>query len=508
MPLICRRDLLKSAVVFGTGLPALRSVRSAEPKEISEISKASQLFVDLERVEKLENVKHDFHAAEKHSGNPVLRKEKPWEEFYRVVGSVIFDSDEHVFKAWYLGRGRSTGVKQAGRQTHRHTLCYATSRDGVRWDRPELGLHEFDDSKKNNIVIPDAYHDGKDHWSSVLKDPLDPDPARRYKGLGWSSFDPNKAGWCRTPGSCGVYSMTSPDGLRWKHTPEPVFHLRPRPKSDDLGPIGDAHGMMIDTLRKRYVAFLRKLPHRAVSVSKDFVHWTQPDVCLKARDGEVNNTLYDSTGFVYGDQYLGYLCYFNRDRRNPLCWLELITSRDGLSWHRAPSRQPLIGLGEVGEFDRFTNMIIGGPPVRMGDRLYLYYRGTAVRHSPFDGTDDTGKRFPGGMGLATLRVDGFASLAASYDGGQVTTKSFRCRGGRLEVNGKADFGRMSVAVLDDHGRPVAGYTLKDCQLIQQDGLQLPVCWRSHVDLKPLTGRPIRLRFHLENARLFSYRIGR
>ncbi|MBM83356.1 MAG: hypothetical protein CMJ78_22570 [Planctomycetaceae bacterium] len=507
MSLIRRRDVLKSAAVLGIGLPALTSARSAEAKEIPELSNASQLFVDLDRVENLENVKHDFHAAEKHPANPVLRKERPWEEFYRVVGSVIFDSDENIFKAWYLGQGRSTGVNQKGRQTYRHTLCYATSRDGVRWDRPELGLHDFAGSKKNNIVIPDDYHDGQDHWESVLKDPLDPNPARRYKALGWSSFDPDQSGWCRSRGSCGIYTMTSPDGLRWTHSPEPAFHFRPRPDSDDLGPFGDAHGMMIDTLRKRYVAFLRKLPHRAVSVSKDFVNWTQPESCLRARPGEVNNTIYDSTGFVYGDQYLGYLCYFQRDKRNPLLWVELITSRDGLSWHRVPVKQPLIGMGDVGEFDRFTNMIIGGPPVRVGDRLYLYYRGTAVRHSPYDGTDDTGMRFPGGMGLATLRVDGFASLSASYDGGEVTTKLFRCNGGPLEVNAKADFGRLRAAVLDDNGKPIPGYIDKECQVIQQDGIQLSVRWQDHVNLKALTGRPIRLRFHLENARLFSYRIG-
>jgi len=505
--MIRRRDLLKSAVILGAGVPALRCARSAESQDIPDISNASQLFVDLERVEKLESITHDFHAAEKHPANPVLRKEKPWEELYRVVGSVIFDSEEKTFKVWYLGQGRSTGVNQAGRQTYRHNLCYATSHDGVLWIRPELGLHEFAGSKKNNIVIGDAYHDGQDHWESVLKDPLDSDPSRRYKGLGWSSFDPNNAGWCQTSGSCGIYTMTSPDGLHWTHSAEPIFHYRPRAGRDDLGPVGDAHGMMIDTLRNRYVAFLRRLPHRAASVSEDFVHWTQPKICLRAREGEVNNTIYDSTGFVYGDQYLGYLCYFQRDRQNPLLWLELITSRDGLSWRRVPSAEPLIGLGEVGEFDRFTNMIIGGPPVRMGDRLYLYYRGTAVRHSPYDGNDNTGKSFPGGMGLATLRVDGFASLAASYDGGQVTTKLFRCGGGRLEVNAKADFGRLRVAALDEQGQPVAGFTDNECQLIEQDGVQLPVRWGDHVNLKALKGRPIRLRFHLENARLFSYRIG-
>ena len=95
MPLIRRRDMLKSTALLATGLPTLRRAWSAESHDVPEISNASQLFVDLERVEKLENIKHDFHAAEKHPANPVLRKEKPWEELYRVVGSVIHDSDEN-----------------------------------------------------------------------------------------------------------------------------------------------------------------------------------------------------------------------------------------------------------------------------------------------------------------------------------------------------------------------------------------------------------------------------
>jgi hypothetical protein len=48
----------------------------------------------------------------------------------------------------------------------------------------------------------------------------------------------------------------------------------------------------------------------------------------------------------------------------------------------------------------------------------------------------------GGLGLATLRVDGFASLSAGYDGGRVTTKPSRWRGSWLRVNAKADFGRL------------------------------------------------------------------
>ena len=137
------------------------------------------------------------------------------------------------------------------------------------WERPCLGIHEALGSKDNNIVIPATHHEGQDHWETMLKDPLDPDPIRRYKAIGWSSYD-----W-DGPRS-GIYSATSPDGINWSHSPEPIFRYHPRPGTRDLGPVGDAQSMMVDTERRRYVAFLRGVPERLMSTSEDFVHWSPP----------------------------------------------------------------------------------------------------------------------------------------------------------------------------------------------------------------------------------------
>src|SRR3990172_6540962 len=101
--------------------------------------------------------------------------------------------------------------------------------------------------------------------------------------------------------------MSSPDGIHWTHTQEPVFRYHPRPETNDLGPVGDSHTLMIDTLRRRYVAFLRRLPNRAFSVSQDFSTWTPPSMSIQAREGETVNTIYNHLGFVYGDRYLGFL---------------------------------------------------------------------------------------------------------------------------------------------------------------------------------------------------------
>jgi hypothetical protein len=299
--------------------------------------------------------------------------------------------------------------------------------------------------------------------------------------------------------------MTSPDGLRWTHTPEPVFHYHPRPGGKDLGPVGDAQSLMIDTLRNRYVAYLRSLPNRSLSVSQDFVNWTPPRVCLRALPGETVNTVYNHMGFVYGDRYLGFLTYFVRDPKNPLLTVSLLTSRDGETWERPKAGKPLIDVGGVGEWDRFLNMLTGAPPIRVGDKLYLYYRGMASRHKPYEGKDDTFRQ-GGGLGLATLRADGFASLNASYDGGRATTAPFRTHGRQLRVNAKADFGRLRVEILDAAGTPLPGFGRDDCQLMHTDSVDEPIRWKDDKTLAGLKAQLIRLRFHLENVRLYAYRV--
>ena len=218
----------------------------------------------------------------------------------REIGSwysVIYDAEERIFKTWY-GGDTGTFHETEGQKSPGTSVCYATSHDGMHWERPNIGRYEIMGTKDNNVVLDPAYHDGMGHWESVVKDPMGADSGKRYKALGWSSYD-----W-KGPLS-GIYTMTSPDGLHWNTIDEPIIHFHPRPGTADLGPIGDAQALMIDTLQHRYAALLRASPDRKMSVSKDFVTWSAPQVCMKAREGEDNNTLYNHLGFVYGDQYLG-----------------------------------------------------------------------------------------------------------------------------------------------------------------------------------------------------------
>ena len=78
-----------------------------------------------------------------------LVRNKPWEG--NVSGYTTVFQDGGLYRMYY--RGTDT-VYTPGKVTspHREVVCYAESKDGVHWTRPELGLVEFEGSKKNNII--------------------------------------------------------------------------------------------------------------------------------------------------------------------------------------------------------------------------------------------------------------------------------------------------------------------------------------------------------------------
>ncbi|MCA9419121.1 MAG: hypothetical protein KC917_22795, partial [Candidatus Omnitrophica bacterium] len=89
----------------------------------------SQLFVDQFLVLDSENVAHTLHPARKHPNNPLVKADKPWEGWrLEIYGNVIYDEEEQLFKMWYLGEERDAFPDYA--------LYYATSKDGVNWEKP------------------------------------------------------------------------------------------------------------------------------------------------------------------------------------------------------------------------------------------------------------------------------------------------------------------------------------------------------------------------------------
>ena len=111
------------------------------------------------------------------------------------------------------------------------------------------------------------------------------------------------------------------------------------------------------------------------------------------------------------------------------------------------------------------------------------------------------------MGVATLRVDGFASVGGLGQAGTLTTKPLVLKGKSLWVNADARDGTLRVEVLPivpQSRAQVAGLDPKTCLPLTTDGVRQEIRWKNVLDLSPVCGKPVQLRFHLNNARLYSF----
>jgi len=106
----------------------------------------------------------------------------------------------------------------------------------------------------------------------------------------------------------------------------------------------------------------------------------------------------------------------------------------------------------------------------------------------------------------SLRLDGFVSANAPLSGGEVVTRPLIFDGGNLVLNVETSAaGDVQVEIQDANGQPIEGYALADCPPILCDSLCHVVRWRLRGgDLRPLAGRPVRVRFVLRDADLYAF----
>ena len=107
------------------------------------------------------------------------------------------------------------------------------------------------------------------------------------------------------------------------------------------------------------------------------------------------------------------------------------------------------------------------PPVRVGDKSYIFYGGADFHHDwAFVGkaqglNTPEAHRPPSelneGLGLAVLRADGFVSLDAGLREGIISTKPFFSTGEKLIINARCHGnGYIDVEVTDPMDEPWPG----------------------------------------------------
>jgi hypothetical protein len=107
---------------------------------------------------------------------------------------------------------------------------------------------------------------------------------------------------------------------------------------------------------------------------------------------------------------------------------------------------------------------------------------------------------------SVLRVDGFVSINAPYDGGQMLTKPFMFKGTELMINySTSAVGSVKVEIQDELGVAIPGFALTEATEIYGDEIERVVSWKHGTDVSLLADRPIRLRFVMRDADLYSMR---
>ena len=107
----------------------------------------------------------------------------------------------------------------------------------------------------------------------------------------------------------------------------------------------------------------------------------------------------------------------------------------------------------------------------------------------------------------TIRKDGFVSVRAEHEQGELVTKPLIFAGNKLTVNYNAQLakgGSVRVEILDDKQRPISGFTVNDSDPLSKDEINATVAWRDQADIGSLVGKTIHLRFVLNHADLFSF----
>jgi hypothetical protein len=104
----------------------------------------------------------------------------------------------------------------------------------------------------------------------------------------------------------------------------------------------------------------------------------------------------------------------------------------------------------------------------------------------------------------TYRQDGFVSVRADFDGGELVTKPLTFSGRHLYLNvATSAAGEIRVELQRPDGRAFEGYTLEESQPFYGDALEQPIRWAQGSDVGPLAGHSVRVRYALRDADLYA-----
>lgn len=450
--------------------------------------------------------------------NVALVTDAPWEGNACAYSSLFHDGEK--YRMYYTANHY---VNRNGRidEPHGRHVCYAESVDGIQFTKPKLGLVEFDGSKQNNIVLGPETIPGvriDPGHTTIIKD-TNPDcpPDARYKAL------------VRSPvkGEVGLFALKSADGLHFSRLGNGLVITDGYFDSENLA--------FWDSVRGEYRAYFRDFQGgrpgaggvRGIktATSPDFINWSQAE--WLEYPGVPDEQLYTNQIAPYARAphiFIGFpKRYIDRG------WVDSTGKLSGIAERKARAAasprygsavtDALMMTSRDGQtFKRWGEAIIRPGPSRINSWVYgdnLVSWGILPTKSDLPESPDEQSIYAiegywtGGsqnFRRYSFRTDGFVSIQAPLSGGEFITKPLSFKGSQLEINyATSAAGSVRVEVRDADGKPIPGHSLSECHEIFGDEIERTVAWKGGASVKTLSGRPVRLRFVLKDADLFSFR---
>jgi len=519
-----------SILVFGflSGLLAAQH-------QVKHIGTEKQLFVDDELVDYADGVKWRVNQPRK--AGPVLRPLPETEGPYLLTGSILQVEDAYwmyygsITPSAWLARYWEGEVPGEARVMTR----LAKSHDGIHWHRAQINRFDIGRGKENAIVIPSGY-------GTLFMDPHQTRGAPFWfignicENPWWEASEGAIHTLLDSEGEKvggAMYLCYSKNGLTWQRIKTPILPIW----------CDTQNQAFYDPFIKKYVAYVRgrvdklRSVHRSESEKLDQLPWKyeiKPGTAI-GPGGYIDKMVYeewpavityDSLDPAYTDiytpnvhiypyaesrTYLAFLPVYRRykfhdshgrDTRGKYkndgpIEIQLAVSRDGIKWKRY--HEPYIPLGRMDELDGGC-LYMGVGMIRKGSEIYQYYTGSPWTHGSYRYQPELSNA----VFRAVQRLDGFVSVNAGREGGEIVTHPIIFSGNRLQLNINCGaMGEAWVEILDNSGNPLPGFRMEDCVSVDRNGVDQEVWWKDGPDVSALSGKTIRLRIRMRSSKLFA-----
>lgn len=489
-----------------------------------DVGTAKQLFLDERLCAASDGVRLVMNPARR-TGDVLIELDQAYETAVDGAGvgsySSVMEEDGKLRIWWFYSIPGRTSMEK-------RRVCYAESVDGIHFTKPELGLLEMGGSKACSAVIGDPVQ-GACVW-------IDPNAASDERYRSQAKLGP----FPETDTTMVFYA--SPDGIRWNET-----------HRIQVGACDTQNVVFWDEMYRRYVMYTREwartddphLNYRQVRrlESDDLRRWENESIVWEADEidlayhatstGQAPVDYYGACVYRYPDAgnlyvLLAEAFWHWKDRPDEEKWgyspdpknlqkrvvrlapssmdVRLGYSRDGKEFSRTTDRGPFLRMGQNGCFDSRRVWILPRP-IHRGDEIWFYYVGDNRDHDGF--VDPAASARRSGISRAVLRLDGFVSADADHSGGWVETPAMKFTGNRLVVNLDASGGGSArVELRNEKGEPIPGYSAADSIVLLGNGTSLPVSWKGGAHSGALEGKPIKIRFLLQECKLYAFQFTR